>query len=132
MLVRMMEDTEVPFGGRAKIAQDLLDRAGLIATQVHQIVPRTEDPIMRFFEGAFNCRTVLSLLPLARHLGYGFLPVPRGGPCHDRRSRGRPPGSFATRCATDPTTASRRSELSERTEQVLASRDWLSPMKSVS
>jgi hypothetical protein len=40
--------------------------------------------------------------------GNGFLPVPRGGPCHDRRSRGRPPGSFATRCATDPTTASRR------------------------
>ena len=29
MLVRMMEDTEVPFGVRAKIAQDLLDRAGL-------------------------------------------------------------------------------------------------------
>jgi hypothetical protein len=50
MLVRMMEDTEVPFGVRAKIAQDLLDRAGLIATQVHQIVPTTEDPIMRFFE----------------------------------------------------------------------------------
>ena len=34
MLVRMMEDTEVPFGVRAKIAQDLLDRAGLAATQV--------------------------------------------------------------------------------------------------
>jgi hypothetical protein len=54
MLVRMMEDTEVPFGVRAKIAQDLLDRAGLVATQVHQIVPTTEDPIMRFFEGAFS------------------------------------------------------------------------------
>jgi hypothetical protein len=51
MLVRMMEDTQVPFGVRAKIAQDLLDRAGLIATQVHQIIPMTEDPIMRFFEG---------------------------------------------------------------------------------
>ena len=50
MLVRMMEDTEVPFGVRAKIAQDLLDRAGLIATQVHQIIPTTEDPVMRFFE----------------------------------------------------------------------------------
>ena len=48
MLVRMMEDWEVPFGVRAKIAQDLLDRAGLIATQVHKIVPTTEDPIMRF------------------------------------------------------------------------------------
>jgi hypothetical protein len=54
MLVRMMEDTEVPFGVRAKIAQDLLDRAGLIATQVHQIIPTTEDPIMRFFKGAFS------------------------------------------------------------------------------
>jgi len=54
MLVRMMEDTEVPFGVRAKIAQDLLDRAGLIATQVHQIIPTTEDPVMRFFEEAFS------------------------------------------------------------------------------
>jgi hypothetical protein len=50
----MMEDTEVPFGVRAKIAQDLLDRAGLIATQVHQIIPTTEDPVMRFFEEAFS------------------------------------------------------------------------------
>jgi hypothetical protein len=54
MLVRMMEDTEVPFGVRAKIAQDLLDRAGLVATQIHQIVPTTDDPIMRFFEVAFS------------------------------------------------------------------------------
>jgi hypothetical protein len=54
MLVKMMADTEVPFGVRAKIAQDLLDRAGVIATQVHQIIPTTEDPIMRFFEGVFS------------------------------------------------------------------------------
>jgi hypothetical protein len=54
MLVKMMEETEVPFGVRAKIAQDLLDRAGIIATQLHQIVPATEDPIMRFFEEAFS------------------------------------------------------------------------------
>ena len=54
MLVRMMEDTEVPFGVRAKIAQDLLDRGGLVAAQVHKIVPTTEDPVMRFFEGAFS------------------------------------------------------------------------------
>jgi hypothetical protein len=32
----------------------MLDRAGLIATQVHQIIPMTEDPIMRFFEDAFS------------------------------------------------------------------------------
>jgi hypothetical protein len=50
----MMEDTEVPFGVRAKIAQDLLDRAGVIAAQVHQIIPTTEDPVMRFFEDAFS------------------------------------------------------------------------------
>jgi hypothetical protein len=49
MLVKMTEDTEVPFGVRAKIAQDLLDRAGLIATQVHQIIPTTEDPVLPFF-----------------------------------------------------------------------------------
>jgi hypothetical protein len=54
MLVKMMEDTEVPFGVRAKIGQDLLDRAGVIATQVHQIVPTAEDPLMRFFEDAFS------------------------------------------------------------------------------
>ena len=54
MLVKMMEDTEVPFGVRAKIAQDLLDRAGLIATQVHQIIPMTEDPLLRFFQEAFS------------------------------------------------------------------------------
>jgi hypothetical protein len=53
-LVRMMENIEVPFGVRAKIAQDLLDRAGVIATQVHQIIPTTEDPVMRFFEGIFS------------------------------------------------------------------------------
>ncbi len=53
-LVRMMEDREVPFGVRAKIAQDLLDRAGLIATQVHQIIPMTEDPIIQFFKGVFD------------------------------------------------------------------------------
>src|SRR5215211_1872830 len=54
MLVKMMEDTEVPLGIRAKIAQDLLDRAGLIGTQVHKIIPTTEDPVMRFFADVFS------------------------------------------------------------------------------
>jgi hypothetical protein len=49
-LLEWLDDPEVPYRVRAEIAQDLLDRAGLIATQVHQIVPTTEDPIMRFFE----------------------------------------------------------------------------------
>ena len=35
-------------------AQDLLDHAGLVAAQVHKILPTTEDPIMRFFEGVFS------------------------------------------------------------------------------
>jgi hypothetical protein len=54
MLVKMMEDTEVPFGIRAKIAQDLLDRAGLASSQAIKIVPAEDDPIMRFFEDAFS------------------------------------------------------------------------------
>jgi hypothetical protein len=51
MLVTMMADTEVPFGVRAKIAQDLLDRAGLGAAQLHKIVPMDVDPVVAFFEG---------------------------------------------------------------------------------
>jgi hypothetical protein len=54
MLVTMMADTEVPFGVRAKIAQDLLDRAGLVAAQVHKIVPMTDDPVIAFFEGLLS------------------------------------------------------------------------------
>lgn len=53
-LLEWLDDPEVPYRVRAEIAQDLLDRAGLIATQVHQIIPMTEDPIMRFFEGVFD------------------------------------------------------------------------------
>jgi len=53
-LVRMMEDIEVPFGVRAKIAQDVLDRAGLVAAQVHKIVPITDDPVIAFFEGLLS------------------------------------------------------------------------------
>jgi hypothetical protein len=54
MLVNMMADPEVPFGVRAKIAQDLLDRAGLVAAQVHKIVPMTDDPVIAFFEGLLS------------------------------------------------------------------------------
>jgi hypothetical protein len=53
-LLEWLDDPEVPYRVRTEIAQDLLDRAGLIATQVHQIVPTTEDPVMRFFEEAFS------------------------------------------------------------------------------
>jgi hypothetical protein len=50
----MMEGREVPFGVRVKIAQDLLHRAGLVATQVHKIIPTMDDPVMTFFERAFS------------------------------------------------------------------------------
>ncbi len=57
-----------------------------------------------------SCCTVLSLLLPAMHLGYGFLPVPRvdlpRSPPRDIARR--PPVSFPARCATDPTTATRR------------------------
>ena len=53
-LLEWLDDPEVPYRVRAEIAQDLLDRAGLIATQVHQIIPTAEDPILRFFEDAFG------------------------------------------------------------------------------
>jgi hypothetical protein len=53
-LLEWLDDPEVPYRVRAEIAQDLLDRAGLIAKQVHQIIPTTEDPLMRFFEEAFS------------------------------------------------------------------------------
>jgi hypothetical protein len=53
-LLEWLDDPEVPYRVRAEIAQDVLDRAGLIATQVHQIIPMTEDPIMRFFKEAFS------------------------------------------------------------------------------
>jgi hypothetical protein len=50
-LLEWLDDPEVPYRVRAEIAQDVLDRAGLIATQVHQIIPMTEDPIMRSSRG---------------------------------------------------------------------------------
>ena len=76
--------------------------------------------------------TVLSLLPPARHLGYGFLPVLRVDLATIAAARHR---QEAARILRDE--VCNRSddgnpplELSERTEQILASRDWLPPMKS--
>ena len=53
-LLEWLDDPEVPYRVRAEIARDMLDRAGLVATQIHQIIPTTEDPIMRFFDGFFS------------------------------------------------------------------------------
>ena len=44
-LVTWMNDPAVNMRERVKITQDLLDRAGLAAAQVHKIMPITEDPI---------------------------------------------------------------------------------------
>jgi hypothetical protein len=78
--------------------------------------------------------TVLSLLPPARHLGYGFLPVLRVDLATIAAARHR---QEAARIVRDE--VCNRSddgnpplELSERTEQILASRDWLPPKKSAS
>ena len=47
----LISDPTVPAGVRLKAAQDLADRAGLAAAQVHKIVPSPEDPVIAFFEG---------------------------------------------------------------------------------
>ena len=80
--------------------------------------------------GQPHCRTVLSLLPLARHLGYGFLPVPQDLATIAAAAGGRPDPSDEVCNRSDD--GKPPLELSERTEQILASRDWLSPMKSAS
>ena len=74
--------------------------------------------------------TVLSLLPPARHLRYGFLPVPRVDLATIAAARHRQEAARILRdevCNRSDDGNPPR-ELSERTEQILASRDWLPPM----
>ena len=54
MIKSFIRDPTVPAGVRLKAAQDLADRAGLAAAQVHKIVPSTEDPVIAFFEGLLS------------------------------------------------------------------------------
>jgi hypothetical protein len=54
LLLKMMNDPATPYGVRAKIAQDMLDCAGLAAAQVHKIVPVDADPVLAFFEGVLE------------------------------------------------------------------------------
>jgi hypothetical protein len=49
-----ISDPTVPAGVRLRAAQDLADRAGLAAAQVHKIVPSREDPVIAFFEGVLS------------------------------------------------------------------------------
>jgi hypothetical protein len=46
-----VRDPTAPAGVRLKAAQDLADRAGLAAAQVHKIIPVDGDRVMEFFEG---------------------------------------------------------------------------------
>jgi hypothetical protein len=39
---------------RLKAAQDLSDRAGLAAAQIHKIVPGTDGPVIAFFQGVLS------------------------------------------------------------------------------
>jgi len=78
--------------------------------------------------------TVVSLLLPVRQLGYGLLPVPgvdlamiaAGRHCQEAARILRDEVCNRSEDGNPPL------ELSERTEQILASRDWLPPMKSAS
>jgi hypothetical protein len=81
--------------------------------------------------GQSHTCTVVSLLPPVRHLGYGFLPVPRVDLATIAAGRHR---QEAARILCDEVCNrfddGNPPELSERTEQILASRDSLPPKKS--
>ena len=66
MLVSMIEDTEVPFGVRTKIAQDLLDRAGLVAAQDPQACPDDGGPDPAVLRGGLRRPEQLGVPPAAR------------------------------------------------------------------
>jgi len=81
-----ISDPTVPAGVRLKAAQDLADRAGLAAAQVHKIVPSTEDPVLAFFEGILeqDGLTVLEPYPKQpRELESGDLDIYGHAPHYD-------------------------------------------------
>jgi hypothetical protein len=49
-IIEFVDDPEVPYGVRLKAAQDLADRAGLQAAQVHQIIPADANPITEMYQ----------------------------------------------------------------------------------
>jgi hypothetical protein len=82
--------------------------------------------------------TVLSLLPPARHQAYGFLPVPRvdlvitiAAARHGQEAARIEPILRDEVCNRSDD-GNPPLELPERTEQILASRAWLPPMKLAS
>jgi hypothetical protein len=58
-----IRDPAVPAGVRLKAAQDLADRAGLAAAQVHKILPVDADPVLAFFEGILEQDGLVALDP---------------------------------------------------------------------
>jgi hypothetical protein len=53
----------VPAGVRLKAAQDLADRAGVAAAQVHKLLPVDADPVLAFFEGILEQDGLAALDP---------------------------------------------------------------------
>jgi hypothetical protein len=75
--------------------------------------------------GQSHSYTVLSLPPPARLLGYGFLPVSRVDLA--RMTRQEAARILRDEVCNRSADANPPLELLERTEQILASRDWLAP-----
>ena len=53
-LLSAMTNPSVPWGVRVKIMQDVLDRSGLAAAQVHKLVPVAEDPVEKLFQSILD------------------------------------------------------------------------------
>jgi hypothetical protein len=70
-LVEWMNDDSVDKRERIKIAQDLLDRNGIIAAQVHKIMPISEDPIEALFKSILkDPNGLMDPTPLALPVGH--------------------------------------------------------------
>lgn len=78
-LAAWMNDSSVPHQVRAKIAQDLLDRAGLGAAQVHKIMPINEDPVEALFKSILDDPNGL-LAPVSAPLALPPGPLPDDEP----------------------------------------------------
>lgn len=88
LLIQWMRDPEVPHGVRAKIAEDIADRAGLGSTQVIKVVGTEDDPIMRFFRDALNDPTALEAAPPPATHQPAIEAYAIGPPTTRRRARG--------------------------------------------
>jgi hypothetical protein len=55
-----ISDPTVPAAVRLKAAQDLADRAGLAAAQIHKVIPAEDDPVIAFFADIGSADIVLN------------------------------------------------------------------------